>query len=125
MTTASLPLSVPFSACLSHSLSVPASHLPLMSPFPCAQSCLSSTPFTSISPCLYFSPHFALFCTPLCLPTNHFYCLSMCVCVHVSVCVFMCVDIHISNLSVHVLRKSRCSIELTMLPKYVFAAFIH
>lgn len=73
-------LSAPFSTCLSRSLSVPASHLPLMSPVPCAQSCLSSTPLASVSAGVYFSPHVALFGTARRLPANHFYCLGICVC---------------------------------------------
>ncbi len=99
-------LSVPFSTCLSRALSVPASHLPLMSLFPCAQSCLSSTPLTPVSPQLCFSPRIALFGTPLHLPTNHFYCVGICVCligregpVCVCVCVCVCVSIFISSIS--------------------------
>lgn len=76
-------LSDPFSICLSLSLSVPASHLPLMSPFPCASSCLSSTPFTSIATSLYFSTHFSLFAAWLHLPANHLSFMALCARAHV------------------------------------------
>lgn len=114
-------LSVPFSTCFSHSLSVPVSHLPLMSPFPCAWLCLSSTPLTSISLCVYFSLHIALFGTPLHLLINHFYCLYIYLCVcdkerKRKTCV--CVPIYVIKFSVHMLRRAgvllskQCSLKV-------------
>lgn len=101
----SLPLSsflhLPLSVSLYLSLFL-TSHWCLL--FPCAQTCLSSTHFTSTAPSLYFSAHFSLFGPPY---QPLLLCRPMCMCVLVWVRLTLqekelCVHIHVTNLSVHI-----------------------
>lgn len=96
MTTALLSLtqslSVPFSTCFSRSLSVPASHLLLMSLFPCAWSC---HPRLNI--------HLAVFCV-VPLPAINSHCLGIWVCM----CVCVCVSIFMLSVLVGMCSEEQC-----------------